>query len=79
MACFTYCNTGTRVKLKTDNKSKEIKLQNERRKFLKKAVYTAPSLVVLGSLAKPVTILAACGESGGVPPPPGGCNQKIAW
>lgn len=39
---------------------------NSRREFLKKAVYTTPTLIALGSLVKPKTVYA---ESA-VPPPP---------
>ena len=62
------------MKLKKNNKSKENKLKNERRTFLKRAVYTAPTLMVLGSLVKPETAAAACGTSG-PPGTPGGCNE----
>jgi hypothetical protein len=33
--------------------------ENTRRKFLKKAVYSAPGLIVLGQLAKPVNALGS--------------------
>ena len=47
------------MKLEKNNKTKESKLKNERRTFLKRAVYTAPSLMVLGSLAKPTMAYAS--------------------
>jgi len=59
--------------LKENKKASEKKMKKERRRFLKKAVYAAPSLMVLGSLAKPVTAAAACG-TGGPPGFPGECN-----
>lgn len=39
---------------------KDIKTHtgNHRRKFLKKALYATPSLIVLGTLAKPTNLLA---------------------
>jgi len=40
----------------------------KRRKFLKKALYTAPTLVALGTLSKPTTLLAGSA----IPGPPGG-------
>jgi hypothetical protein len=45
---------------KNQNTSKDI-IKNDRRSFLKKAVYSAPSLLVLGSLARPTPSRA--GES----------------
>lgn len=45
---------------KNQNTSKDI-IKNNRRSFLKKAVYTAPSLLALGSLARPTPSQA--GES----------------
>lgn len=43
---------------KNQNTSQDT-LQNNRRSFLKKAVYTAPSLLVLGSLVRPTKSMAA--------------------
>jgi len=44
-------------------------VNNKRRKFLKKTLYTAPTLIALGTLAKPTNL-----EAGGstIPGPPGG-------
>lgn len=50
---FTYNNVGKRMKLKENDAASEKKIKKERRAFLKRAVYKAPSLIVLGSLAKP--------------------------
>ena len=41
-------------------------LKDSRRKFLKKVVYSAPQLIVLGALLKPTN-----GWADGPPPPPG--------
>lgn len=60
------------MKLEKNNKSKESKLKNERRTFLKKAVYAAPSLVVLGSLVKPTVANASCLD----PDPVFGCPPE---
>ena len=46
-------NIGKRVKLEKRNKVTDQKLKKERRAFLKKAVYKAPALIALGTLAKP--------------------------
>jgi len=54
---------------KNQNISKDV-VKKERRSFLKKAVYTAPSLLVLGSLVRPKSVQAADG-SGPVPDGPG--------
>jgi len=43
----------------------EKNVSNSRRGFLKKAVYTAPALMVLGALAKPKDA-----KAGGLPPGP---------
>ena len=64
------------MKLEKNNKSKESKLKKERRNFLKKAAYTAPSVVVLGSLMKPKTAMAGDPYLPGV----GGSDSKsIGW
>lgn len=59
MDLFIYCNRGERMPLEDNKKASENKMKNERRTFLKRAVYAAPSLVVLGSLAKPVGVIGA--------------------
>jgi len=46
-----------------------IKVESNRRKFLKKAAYSAPVLLALGQLAKPTKAQA---DSGGPSGPPGG-------
>ena len=49
-------NSGKEMKDQVKNQndsSKEISMS--RRKFLKKTGYVAPSLIVLGSLARPIT------------------------
>jgi hypothetical protein len=38
---------------KNKYKEEKNKIQNERRSFLKKTAYAAPSLIVLGQLARP--------------------------
>lgn len=43
---------------------------SSRRKFLKKAIYTAPTLIVLGQLVKPTSVHAD--RTGGPDGPPGG-------
>ncbi|WP_169308528.1 hypothetical protein [Nitratifractor salsuginis] len=56
------------------NKQKREKLNgkmlNARRNFLKKAAYSAPSIMVLGSLAKPTR--AKADQFGGPPSDPSG-------
>ncbi|PTB83383.1 hypothetical protein C9926_03200 [Sulfurovum lithotrophicum] len=49
--------------------SEVIKVESNRRKFLKKAAYSAPVLLALGQLAKPTKAQA---DSGGPSGPPGG-------
>jgi hypothetical protein len=49
---------------------KEKEGRKARRSFLKKAAYSAPSLLILGQLSKPEP--AHADASGGPPPPPGG-------
>jgi len=51
---------------KLQNTKNVIQTDNNRRNFLKKSLYKAPMLVVLGQLIKPTSIYA---ESD-VPPPP---------
>jgi len=45
----------------------ENKETNKRRKFLKKAVYSAPVLLALGQLAKPTKARADSGDPSGPP------------
>jgi len=47
--------------------NEEFENKNERRTFLKKAVYTAPVLLALGQLAKPTKALADSGDPSGPP------------
>jgi len=51
----------------TDDKEQN-EVRNERRGFLKKAVYAAPTLIVLGELVKPES---AKSDFGGPPSDPG--------
>lgn len=51
---------------KGDYGNQEKKSQKERRNFLKKVAYSAPSLIALGQLVKPTSAHA---ESN-LPPPP---------
>lgn len=51
---------------KKKQKSSDTALNNERRSFLKKAKYVAPTLVALGALTKPTESKAGFG------PPPSG-------
>lgn len=53
------------MQLEDNKKASEKKMKKERRIFLKRIVYVAPSLVVLGSLAKPVAAVGAseCGNN----------------
>lgn len=60
---------------KNQNTSQDT-IQNNRRSFLKKAVYTAPSLLVLGSLVRPTTSQAADGS--GLPNGPSGDGWSTA-
>ncbi len=53
-----------------NQKTSKDTIKNNRRSFLKKAVYTAPSLLVLGSLVRPTTSHAADGS--GLPNGPSG-------
>ena len=46
-------------------KQKERKVKEERRAFLKKAVYTAPSLMILGQLSRPAS--SSADDFGGPP------------
>ena len=55
---FTYYNIGEILQSEESKEASEKKIQKERRTFLKKAVYKAPALVVLGSLAKPTVAMA---------------------
>jgi len=48
------------------------KMQKERRSFLKKTVYAAPSLIVLGQLTRPSTAKANLGQP---PSAPGDSGQ----
>lgn len=58
------------MQLEESKKASEKKMKKDRRTFLKRAVYTAPSLIILGSLARPVAAVGASGECGGVLQPP---------
>ena len=42
------------MQLKESKEASEKKIKKERRTFLKRAAYAAPSLVVLGSLTRPL-------------------------
>lgn len=53
-----------------NQKTSKDTIKHNRRSFLKKAVYTAPSLLVLGSLVRPTTSQAADGS--GLPNGPSG-------
>jgi len=55
-----------------ETEQESVNGQDERRAFLKKAVYTAPKLIVLGYLAQPEHSIAD--YSGGPSGPPGGWN-----
>lgn len=59
---------------KNQNTSKDT-IKGNRRSFLKKAAYTAPSLLVLGSLARPTASQA--GDPSG--PPPDGPVSNDGW
>ncbi|GIT98597.1 hypothetical protein [Sulfurovum sp. TSL1] len=48
------------MKLEKANKVTDKELKKERRTFLKRALYKAPALIVLGSLAKPTIAAASC-------------------
>ena len=48
--------------LNEEKKIKESKEINPRRKFMKKAVYAAPTLLVMGSLLNPTETSAALGN-----------------
>jgi len=49
------------------------KVQKERRSFLKKTLYAAPTLIVLGQLARPSTANADCED--GI----GSCLSPSLW
>ena len=51
---------------KTEVKEIENQMQKERRGFLKRAVYVAPTLIVMGQLARP-TQSKAWGEKEDIP------------
>lgn len=53
-------------------------MDKKRRDFIKKAVYKAPILVTLGSLAKPETVAGGDLRSDLPPPPPAG-SQTTSW
>lgn len=53
--------------MKEEHKDIKVEFRNERRSFLKKAAYSAPALIAMGQLVKPVSIHA---ESV-IDPPPG--------
>ena len=46
---------------KTADKKTETRISKSRRSFLKKSVYAAPTLIVLGSLIKPEEVKAGFG------------------
>lgn len=48
---------------KEKHKDKKDEIQKERRSFLKKTVYAAPSLIVLGQLVKPTNANAEYGKA----------------
>jgi len=47
----------------TTNKEKVLNTKNDRRSFLKKTLYKAPSVILLGSLIKPTKAKAGFGDS----------------
>jgi hypothetical protein len=49
---------------RVESAEKETAQSEERRRFLKKAVYEAPKLIILGEIAKPIR-----SEAGFGPPP----------
>ncbi|RLA69296.1 MAG: hypothetical protein DRG09_06150 [Epsilonproteobacteria bacterium] len=51
----------TKNKLTSQTMNKENNLKSERRYFLKKAAYSAPGLIALGQLIKPVNAKADSG------------------
>ena len=52
------------MSLEQEEKLQKLKTteENERRRFLKKAVYAAPTIVALGALTKPTEIKAGFGK-----------------
>jgi len=54
-------------KLETIEKNEILEIPSKRREFLKKAVYSAPVLLVLGQLAKPTKAQADSGDPSGPP------------
>ena len=54
-------------KLETIEENKMVETSSTRRKFLKKAAYTAPVLLVLGQLTKPTKAEADSGDPTGPP------------
>jgi len=58
--------SGTDRELLSDNAEKNV----SRRNFMKKAAYSAPALIALGMLSKPVNGFT----DSSVPPPPPGWN-----
>ena len=59
-------------KEKTEQRKSENILHQERRSFLKKSVYAAPTLIVMGELLKPSK--AKAGNFGNNPSDAGGWN-----
>lgn len=53
-------------------KTEDFEQNNLRRKFLKKAVYATPGLIVLGQLSKPTNANANCPTASDCPYGPGG-------
>ncbi len=49
--------------LKESNKDTKNEIQKERRSFLKKAVYSAPAVISLGQLIRPVNVNALDSDS----------------
>lgn len=59
--------------LNPNEKDAKDKMQKERRHFLKKAVYAAPALIILGQLARPSTANAFG------PPPSAPSDGQQPW
>ena len=57
---------------KSEEERQQKPLEKERRIFLKKAIYVAPTLIVLGHLSHPTPTKAEFGVPGGPSGSPGG-------
>ena len=58
------------------DKHKKDEMQKERRRFLKKTMYSAPTIIVLGGLLKPTKANANTGDFNGPPSDPSYTNDS---